>query len=47
MVRDGRATKVGFMVAILPSWINLDSVAPSEFNLGFRGSLDVSVMLWI
>ena len=28
--RDGRAMKVGFVVVSLPSWINLDSVAPSE-----------------
>ena len=29
-----RATKVGFVVVGLPSWINLDSVAHLEKNLG-------------
>ena len=32
LVRDGRATKVGFVVVGLPSWINLDSVAPLEYK---------------
>ena len=32
MVRDGRATKVSFVVVGLPSWINLDRVAPSRYK---------------
>ena len=31
-MRFGRATKVGFIFVDLPSWINLDSVAPSEYE---------------
>ena len=31
-MRDGRATKVGFVVVGLPLWINLDSVAPLEYK---------------
>ena len=34
MVRCGRATKVGLVVANLPSWINLDSVVPTEYKSG-------------
>ena len=30
----GRATNVGFIVVGLPSWINLDSVAPSGYESG-------------
>ena len=33
-MRFGRAMKVGFVVVGLPSWINLDSVAPSEYESG-------------
>ena len=32
LVRDGKAMKVGFVVVGLPSWINLDSVDPSEYK---------------
>ena len=32
MVRDGRATKVGFVVVGIPSWINLDRVAASGYK---------------
>ena len=31
-MRFGRAMKVGFKVVGLPSWINLDSVAPSGYE---------------
>ena len=33
-MRFGRATKVGFVVVGLPSWIDLDSVAPSGYESG-------------
>ena len=31
-MRDGRATKVGFVVVGLPLWINLDRVASSGYK---------------
>ena len=34
LVRFGRATKVGFVVVGIPSWLNLDSVAPSGYESG-------------
>ena len=37
-----RATKVGFVVVGLPSWINSDSVAPSVYQ-----SWDMLVIKWV
>ena len=33
-MRFGRAMKVGFVVVSLPSWIDLDSVAPLGYEFG-------------
>ena len=45
LVRFGRAAKVGFVVVGLPSWINLDSNAPSGYESGVSfvtgGAVDV------
>ena len=32
---DRRATKVGFVIVSVPSWIKLDSVAPSAYKSRF------------